>query len=472
MPKISPNYFLLAALAGAIFNVQAAETEYNLLDVYNLAQQNDAQLAVAYADMQAMQEKQVQGRATLLPSLTLSADAKNTDSTNEVNGAKDKNGSGDSYNWGATLSQPLFRMANWYGYDQAKTISAQARIVFASEQQGLILRVSGAYFNVLRAEDSLTSAKAEEKAVKQQLDQARERYNVGLIAETDVLEALAGYDAARVARILGENQLSVSYEALRTITNEDISNIGKLQKTMPVNQPTPAMADEWVSRAVAGNLGLQVSREGLEASHQNIKVQQAGHAPTVDAFARYNYNSNDLSKGPVDGTDLTKGNFTSKGDSTVVGVQFSMELFGGGATSSRVREATYQMESAQKNFDRNLRETSSNTRNLFRTVNSDVDRVDARCQGIVSSESALNAVQSGYEVGTRNITDVLDAQKILFAAERDYLNARYDYIVNTMELKQVAGTLGPKDLQDLNQWVVSSVGTEEISIPAKCRAGQ
>ena len=463
MPKFSPNGFLLAALAGAILNVQAAETEYNLLDVYNLAQRNDAQLAAAHADMQALQEKKTQSRATLLPSLTLNANTQYNKNNTELNGVSDDEKSGNSHGWGATLNQPMFRMASWYGYDQAKTIGTQAELSYSAEEQNLILRVSEAYFNVLRAEDSLTSAKAEETAVKQQLDQARERYNVGLIAETDVLEAQAGYDAARVARILGENQLSVSYEALRTITNEDITSIGKLQKSMPVNQPTPAVADEWVQNAVQGNLTLNVLREGLEASQTNIKVQRAGHAPTVDAFARYSYSSNDLQR------SKDFGGSTGKGDSTVVGIQFNMDLFGGGGTSSRVREATYQMESAQKNFDRNLRETSSNTRNLFRTVNSDVDRVDARCQGIVSSESALNATQSGYEVGTRNITDVLDAQKNLFSAQRDYLNARYDYIVNTMKLKQVAGTLSPQDLQDLNQWVVNSAKSEDMSIPAQCR---
>ena len=467
MPKFCPNGFLLAALAGAILNVQAAETEYNLLDVYNLAQKNDAQLAAAHADMQAQQEKRIQSRATLLPSLTLSAHTEYTRSNSKVDGARDDENNGNSHGWGATLNQPLFRMANWYGYDQARSAGIQAELTYSAEEQNLILRVSEAYFDVLRAEDSLTSAKAEETAVKQQLDQARERYNVGLIAETDVLEAQAGYDAARVVRIQGENQLSVSYEALRTITNEDISSIGKLQKSMPVNQPTPAIADEWVQNAVQGNLTLSALRKGLEASQANIKVQRAGYAPTVDAFARYNYNFDDMSKGRA-GTE--GGLTTGKGDSTVAGLQFNMELFSGGGTSSRVREATYQMESVQKNFDRTLRETSSNTRNLFRTVNSDVDRVDARCQGIVSSESALQATRSGYEVGTRNITDVLNAQKNLFSAQRDYLNARYDYIVNTMKLKQVAGTLSPQDLRDLNHWVVSSVSSEDISIPAQCRA--
>ncbi|MGI9281683.1 MAG: TolC family outer membrane protein [Endozoicomonas sp.] len=464
MPRTFRRGFLLAALAGSILSAHAAETEYNLLDVYNLALKNDAQLAAARADMMATQEGSTQARALLLPNLSLSGGTQYNKTKSETTAGDVK----DSYNsntWGASLNQPLFNMASWFGYDSAKFQSAQAEATFGYEQQNLILRVSEAYFNVLRAEDSLITAIAEEKAVKQQLDQARERYNVGLIAETDVLEARARYDDSRVTRIDGENQLSVAYESLRTITDMDIQDIGKLKKTMPVSAPAPANSDQWVNNAIKSNLQLEAARESLKAADSNIKVKKSGHAPTVDAFVSYNYNSSNASTARDQRT--SEGLTTGDGDQAVVGVKFTLPLFAGGGTSSQVRQATYQMESVQQNYDKALREINSGTRNLFRTVNSDVSRVESRCQGIVSSESALKATQSGYEVGTRNITDVLDAQKTLFAAQRDYLNARYDFIVNTLKLKQTAGTLNPKDLSELNGWIVSS---EEISIPAQCRA--
>ncbi|WP_263082039.1 TolC family outer membrane protein [Endozoicomonas sp. Mp262] len=451
MPRTHRKALLLATLAGAVMNVQASTAEYNLLDVYNLALKNDAQLAAAQAGMKALMEKAPQTRAALLPSLNLSANTQYNKTNAEVTNASDKDDNYNSHGWGATLSQPLFNLGSWFNYGQAKAISTQAEYQFAYEQQHLILRVSEAYFNVLRAEDSLMTAQAEEKAVKQQLDQARERYNVGLIAETDVLEAQAAYDNARVARILADNQVSVSYENLRTITNESINDIGKLKKNMPVIQPTPAVAEEWANNAIANNLGLKAAKEGLLASEENIRAKKSGHAPTVDAFASYNYSSSDSNS--IKDQPYKNGLLTGRGDSTVFGVKFSMPIFSGGATSSQVREATYQMEQSQQNFDKLLRETNAGTRNLFRTVNADVDRVEARKQGIVSSESALEATQSGYEVGTRNITDVLDAQQKLFAAQRDYLNARYDFIINTLKLKQQAGTLSPADLQDLNGWI-------------------
>ena len=442
--------FLLAALTSAVLNVQAAETEYNLLEVYKLAQKNDAQLAAAQASMKATQEAVPQSKARLLPSINLSANA------NYNNTSEPKSESYNSNGWGANLTQPLLNMNSWYGLDQAEAQYAQAEAVFADEQQQLILRVSEAYFDVLRAEDSLATARVQEKAVKQQLDQARERYNVGLIAETDVLEAQAAHDNARVARILGENKVSVAYEGLRTITDYSVTDVAKLEKTMPVNAPMPASSDDWVNRAVESNIALQAARKGLDASEQAVRASKANHMPTINAVAGYNVNNSGLAQ-PGD----TAG--------AQIGLQFNLPIYSGGATSSQVRQAAYQLDQAQQSYDNNLRVTNSNTRNLFRTVNSDVERVDARCQGITSSESALKATQSGYEVGTRNITDVLDAQQKLFSATGDYLNARYDYIVNTLKLKQVAGTLSPEDLTELNNWMVKAT-TEELAVPAECRA--
>ncbi|MRI31924.1 hypothetical protein EOPP23_02790 [Endozoicomonas sp. OPT23] len=454
MPRFYRNGFLLAALTSTIMSAQAATTEYNLLDVYNLALKNDAQLAAAQADKMASLEGSVQARSQLLPTVAVTGQTQ----YNKIESVSPFNGkSKDDYNstsWSASLTQPLFNLSSWFSYDAAKFNSTKAELDFAVKQQDLILRVADAYFKVLKSEDSLITAKAQEKAVKQQLDQARERYKVGLIPETDVLEAKASYDSARVGRIDAENGVAVSYEALRTITNKQISDIGKLNKKMPVMNPTPSSSEEWVSSALKNSIQLAAVREGLNAANSNIKAKKSGHAPTVDAFVNYQDSTRSQGRG-------------TENDATVAGVKFTLPLFTGGATSSQVRQATYQYESAQQNYDNALRTVYAGTRNLHRTINSDVAKVDARCQGIVSSESAMKATQSGYEVGTRNITDVLNAQNALFSAQSNYLNARYDYIVNTLKLKQTVGTLSPQDLTDLNGWIVSS---EEISIPAKCRA--
>ena len=462
--------FLLAALTSAVLSVQAADQEFNLLEVYNLALKNDAQLAAAQFAMKASQEVVPQSRANLLPTIGLSANTQYTKSDSKTNGPSiDDNY--NSHGWGATLNQELFNMNKWYNYNLAKAQSTKAEADFANEQQQLILRVSEAYFNVLRAEDTTTTAKSQEKAVQQQLDQARERFNVGLIAETDVLEAQAAYDNARVARIQSDNQVSVAYENLRTIVNHDVNAISRLEKTMPVAAPMPANSEEWVQTAMQSNLELQAAREGLNASEEGVRASKANHAPTVSAFASYNYNNSASRSARQQTTHPETGlpvDLSGDGSQSVIGVKFDLPIFTGGATTSAVRQASYQLDQAQQKFDGQIRQVSSSTRNLFRTVNSDMERVQARCQGITSSESALRATQSGYEVGTRNITDVLDAQQKLYSAAGDYLNARYDFIVNTLQLKQAAGTLSPQDLTDLNQWMVTA--SDELAIPQECLA--
>ncbi|WP_299734215.1 TolC family outer membrane protein [uncultured Endozoicomonas sp.] len=458
--------FLLAALAGAVLNAQAAvPSQVNLMDVYNLALENDAQLAAAKASMMATQEGVNQSRAGLLPTLGLSANTQYNKTTTEYENASDTKADYNSNGWGARLTQPLFNMNSWYTYDQAKSVGDQASAVFANAQQQLILRVAEAYFSVLSSEDALLTAKAQERALKQQLDQSRERYNVGLIAETDVLDALAAYDNARVARIQADNQVSVSYESLRTIVNQDVTNVAHMDKVMPVVAPAPSAPDEWVQSALSNNLSLKASREGLMAAETNVKAKRSGHAPTVNAFASYNYSSDHSKRGT---SGVNNQLMTGEGDQTVFGLQVDLPIFSGGATSSVTRQAGYQLEQAQKNYDQQLRDTNATTRNLLRTTISDVDQVQANCQVITSSESALKATQSGYEVGTRNITEVLDAQQRLYSSISNYLNARYNFIVNTLKLKQMAGTLSPADLEELNKWMTD--GEDELSVPASCRA--
>ena len=442
---------VIALLSGSALSMQTFASDYNLVDVYKLAIENDAQMAAAKAGRNATLEKLPQARTLFLPTLALKAEMQKSNAATETT-AGELNRSNNTHGWGASLTQPLFNLNSWFSYGQAKAVTAQAEYSYSFEEQSLMLRVSEAYFNGLRAEDRLFTAKAEEKAVRQQLDQAQERYKVGLIAEADVLETQAAYDLSRVARILANNQLSVSYENLRTITNENINRLGQLKKSMPVQAPVPAVAEDWVKTAITNNLALKAAREGLKAAEDNIKAKMSGHAPKVEAFASYNQGY-DKSR---DGTRLADNSdilLTGSGSQTVFGINMTLPIFTGGGTSSQVREANYLSEQAQRNFDKLLRETSSGTRSYFWTVKSDVERAEAQKQGMVSSQSALKATQSGYDVGTRNMSDVLNAQKKLYAAQRDYLNARYDFIINTLKLKQLAGTLSPADLQELNQWI-------------------
>ena len=430
-----------------------AQESLDLMQVYELALKSDAQLAAAQATFRASEEAVPQSRSALLPNIGMSAQT-----THHRNAMLDSNSipnmnrtsNWNSHGWSATLSQPLFNLESWFNFERAGILTEQASLVLAIEQQSLILRVAEAYFNVLRAEDNLATSIAEEKAVQRQLEQTQQRFEVGLIAETDVHEARAVYDASRVARIQSNNQVAVALENLRTLTNAVVTDLVKLDKTMPVATPAPLVVEEWVNTSVSQNLNLEAARKGISAADAQLKVSRSGHAPTISAVASYNH---DVGRPSIPDT-------SGKTNSTAYSLQMSVPIFSGGYTSSKVRESGYRLEESQMQYDLSLREVSAGTRNLFNTVNADVERVEARCQGIVSANSALRATESGYEVGTRNVVDVLNAQQNLYGAQRDYLNARYDFIINTLRLKQTAGTLSPQDLNDLNAWMRASEDDE------------
>ncbi|RRJ82340.1 TolC family outer membrane protein [Aestuariirhabdus litorea] len=449
--KKLPSYLLagLATLSSALY---AQQEPADLLEIYQQALANDAELAAAGASLKANEELPNQGLAGLLPNITLNAStAKATDrslnatSLPGINRTRDFN----EHGWAAQLVQPVFRLERWFTYTRAEALSDQAQAEFSAIQQDLILRVADAYFEVLRAQDTLTTTISEEKAFKRQLEQAEQRFEVGLIAQTDVHEARAVYDNARVNRIVAENNVEVSLERLRTLTAREHRQIGSLNKEMPVVNPTPEVKEEWVNSSLVQNLNIAAAREAVRATEEALKLSKSGHAPTLDAIATYSHN---VTGDP----SFSLTGFNGKQNSQYYGLQLSVPIYSGGGTSSRVREATYRLQEAQDRLDSLNRQTSQRTRNLYSSVTADVQRISARAQGIISTQSALDATESGYEVGSRNIVDVLNAQRNLYASQRDYLNARYDYLLNTLRLKREAGTLSPQDLTDLNQWITKT----------------
>ncbi|MBU2710872.1 TolC family outer membrane protein [Zooshikella harenae] len=451
----SPKWFLVTALVLVPLS-SFADEPLNLMEVYQLALENDAEFAAAKAALKAGEELDDQGRSQLLPKISASANTQKTKQhlldANDL-ASTDRTSSYNSHGWSATLRQPLFDLSKWFSYTRSKVLTEQAQHQFQLELQKLILRVAEAYFDVLRAQDTLATAKAKEAAFKRQYDQAEQRFEVGLVAKTDVLEAKASYDTARVDRIVAENDVDVSLEKLRTITGNYISSIGKLDKQMPVKTPIPNRSKDWVDNAMTQNLDIKVARDSVRAAEELLRQNKSGHAPTVNAIAQYDHTAGASSNTSID-------DFSGKSNTTVYKLQVDLPIFSGGLTSSQVRESTHKLTQAQKQEEFAQRSAFQDTRNLFNTIVADVQKVDARWQSTISSTSALEATESGYEVGTRNIIDVLQAQQVLYNSQRDYLNARYDYIINSLRLRRAAGTLDERDLKTLNNWVTKKQNTE------------
>ncbi len=306
---------------------------------------------------------------------------------------------------------------------------------------------------MLRAQDNLAASRAQERAFERQLEQTQQRFEVGLIAITDVYEAQAAYDLARVNRIVEENNVAVALEQLSVLTGRKHSNLNVLTEDFTPNPPEPNDRAAWVEFALENNFALKASEYAEEAARQQARSAALEHAFKISGSVGYTDDRTDgsLTRDPPTAFDLSPD---SQMDGEFWELRVDMPLYSGGAISADRRRAAQDFNAARESRINLSRNTVTNTRSLHMTVNSNVSRVAARKQSIVSSKSALDATQAGYEVGTRNIVDVLNAQNTLFAAERDYANSRYDYIVSLLLLKEQAGLLSPEDVYNLDSYLV------------------
>ncbi len=417
----------------------------SLAEVYDLAVENDPQLGSAQATFLSRQEVVAQNRALLMPSIILAGSTSdnrrrflstNTIPTDRFN----------EHNWSAVLSQPVFRLDSWYRFQQAKDIRAEAVANFATEQQALLVRVAESYFAILEAEAALSASNAERSAVQRQLEQVQQRFDVGLVAITDVLESQAAFDSSTVSVIEAEGAQTTSFEPLLRLTGQAFDEISELSEEFPVRGPEPQNEESWVETALQSNYQLIAAKERLEQARNGLKLAKSGHMPTIDAQVVYSHNVS----GGVNflGAEI---------DQRTMALNLNVPVFQGGGVRSQVKQASFGLDAAQQNLDLINRQVTENTRSLFVAVNTDVARVRARLRGIESAQSALDATQTGYEVGTRNIVDVLNAQRNLFLSQFQYASARYLYVLNTLRLKQTVGTLNPDDIYDLNQFIDTSL---------------
>ena len=469
MPRTLTLALAVAALSGSAWAETAPmlAPRSDLVSVYRQAVENNADLAAARAQFEAIRETVPQARAGLLPNLRAGAELSDTRTQVDTSaGSRTLPRSGTVYQ--ATLTQPIFRADRWFQLQAAEAISEQAALEYSAAEQNLILQSAQAYFAVLQAQDNLAAVKAEEAAFKRQLDQASERFEVGLSDRTDTLEAQAGFDTARANRMLAERQVEDAFQALYTLTNRTHLALEGIEHSLPVLAPIPNDATAWVDTASRQNLNLLAANQAVNAAGETLRQYRAGHAPTLDAVASYRKGDNDslgfANSGMADalpGYPRYNGNV----EQGSIGLQLNIPIYSGGLTSSQSRQAFHQLTEAEQRRESLRRQVVENTRNLHRAVNTDIEQVQARRQSIISNQSALEATEVGYQVGTRNIVDVLDTQRRLYAAVRNYNNARYDYILDNLRLKQAAGTLNPGDLEDLARYLKPDYDPDSDFLP-------
>ena len=418
----------------------------NLLDIYNEALKNDPTFKAAEYSYLADKELVVQGRASLLPSLTLSGST----NWNEYYQDKQLQQEYNSFSSSARLSQPLFRLDSWFQYKQSKSLTNAAEAEFAFEQQNLLVRTAELYFGVLRAIDNLNASISEEKAIKKQLDQAQQRFEVGLSAITGVQEAQLAYDLSKASRISIEGRLFSAREALNALIGREIFSLDELGEGLLVEVPTPTSKEQWVDLALENNYQLKAAYLRKDAAKNNARSSASNHLPKIDIIGsksesetnQFNYEGFSIGGQGIPVPELTgRRNFA---------IQLSMPIFQGGAVNSRRKQAYSQYERTNENTLFTQRRIIQEVRSEFSNVITLVANVTAQKQAVTSATSALEATQVGYKVGTRNVVDLLQAEKNLYSAEKNLANAKYDYILSNLKLALASGTITPGDLVRIN----------------------
>ena len=437
------RWTLISTLGAAFSGAAGAE---DLLQVYRLAEQKDPQFQGVQSTYQAILEHVPQARARLLyPNLSLSANTtENWQDIQYNSGFSFLPGGNYSYNsrgYSLNLTQPVFHWDRYVQLKQAGSEVRQAQLEVDSARQDLILRVAQRYFDVLAAIDNVDFSRAEKEALARQLDQTQQRFKVGLIAITDVQEAKAGYDLSVADEIAAKKALDDAHEALREIAGDLGKDLAQLGNTLPLIAPQPADADKWTGTALKQNLKLASAEVSAEIANREIDVQKAGHYPSVDIVGSH-------------GSNITGGQFGhTDTDASAIGVELNVPIYSGGLVVSRTREARFRHEASLDQVEAQRRAATRQARDAYAGVISGISRVDALKQALKSNQTALEATEAGFAVGTRTAVDVVTQERELFGAKRNYARARYDYILDTLRLKQAAGTLSPADLIEINKWL-------------------
>jgi len=412
---------------------------------YALAKKNDPDIQAAEFGYQASQEARPEARSALLPQVNLGVfyrhirDKTENSSNTTFNPNRTIKYETDGYS--LTLDQPLYRYKLYMQLDQARLTEALGLAQVESARQDLIVRVAEAYYNVLYARDNLKYAVAEKEAIARQLEQTKKRFEVGLIAITDVKESQAKYDLAVAQEISAQNSLANSKEALRSVIAQEPDKLMPVGDSLPLLVPDPQSIDEWVSSAKQNNLALKAAELSYKIAQKAVKANRADHYPTLDLQLAQDYTSPNGGSLYKDTTD------------TSISVQLNVPIYSGGRTSAKVREAVANKEKARAERDKALRATIQSTRNAYLGLTTSIAQVKALKQALVSTQTAYEATQAGFEVGTRTAVEVLAALREQYKSERDYSQARYDYIINLLRLKQAAGILGEEDVAAVNQWL-------------------
>ncbi|MGM3163080.1 outer membrane channel protein TolC [Dickeya undicola] len=444
MKKLLP--LLISLGLGGFSAVSQAE---DLLQVYQQAKTTNPDLRSAAATRDAAFEKINEARSSLLPQLGLGADYTYTSGYRD---RRDINSNATSAS--LQLTQSIFNMSLWRSLTLQEKQAGIQDVSYQTSQQTLLLNTATAYFNVLRAIDSLSYVSAQKQSIYRELDQTTQRFNVGLVAITDVQNARAQYDSVLASEVTARNNLDNAMETLRQVTGQFYPQLAGLNIDR-FSPQKPDAVNGLLKEAENRNLSLLSARLSQDLAREQIRSAESGHLPTLSLTASTGVTNTDFSGSRAVGDSF---NNTYVGQNQV-GLSFSLPIYSGGGTSSKVKQAQHSFVASSENMESAHRSVIQTLRSAHNNISASISSVNAYKQAVISAQSSLDAMEAGYQVGTRTIVDVLDATTTLYNAKQQLSGARYDYLINQLNLKQALGTLNEDDLRTLNAMLGKPVST-------------
>jgi outer membrane protein len=444
MIKQAASSYLLVIIVVFLTGISPIAYAQDLLEIYELALQNDPILKQSLANQLAIGESKNQSVANFLPNVS----ATGLGTANRLtNNRTTYQGSGiQKYldkSLTVNLTQPLFHWEHWIQLSQSDNQIAQAEADFQAELQKLMVKIAEVYFNILSAEDNLEFSNAEKQAIARQLEQAKQRFEIGLTDVTEVREAQAAFDRATASEIEASNNVDNQKEKLTEIIGEQNIMLNKLGDTIPLVKPEPADISAWSDAAEMGNFSIISAFNQMEFSRKSIALQRSGHLPKLDLTASY---------GEFD----TSSRFGLQGSTEIVGLRLNVPLYEGGAVNSRTQQASHKYEQAKENLTATKRAVKRQVKDAYRGITASISQVEALKTAVNSADIALQATEAGSDVGVRTLVDVLTEQRNLYRAKRDYSRTRYDYLLNSIKLKQASSSLSQEDLEQINRLLVAN----------------
>lgn len=420
----------------------------DLMDIYEQALENDTVFKNAYDTYMSSTEAVPQARSALYPQVGFSGQV-GRNLQKVIAGGLGVDQYYSNNLWQVTASQAVFNYQAWAKVAQAKASVKAAQATFNDAAQNLILRTAKAYFDVLFAKDTLDFAEAKKRANKRQYDQASQRFQVGLDAITSVYEAKAAYDQSIATVISARNNQVNQSENLRKLTNHVYEALSPLRDSkIPLISPEPNDVNQWIDTGLKQNYKLYAAKYNLEVSKENVKALSAGNWPvfSIQSNAAQTHNA------------VAGSSFFVPSRQTQANVALAMDfpIFQGGLVQSQTRQAQYNFQGSAEQMEQTYRDVVVNSRIAFNTITDGISKVKADRQTIISQQNSLESTEAQFEVGTRTMVDVVNAQQRLFEAQEQLARDQYDLINSILTLKYLAGTLNVNDIEQINSWLATT----------------